>query len=664
MEKADNEKYLIFPYNIANNPDIVINFKETNREEKIAFARFNIPTEFVFFNDSKKANLCLFYICLNKNDCLNKTFKIDQKVEKMSGWCNYYTTEKKTKPNYDDEFLFDIKFERNEKYLLNKDPEGIPLEKLDQIKMFLIFLVSQKEKNLFKMTQYFLNDFEKRFYLLKQNSKQKLVLNTKDDVDSFLEYITRIYVAQIKTSQTDQTITGCFLIFLGLISNEGFKNCQKNKLGSILIDVIVEFFKSKEGATIMQEIFNSNTMIKYFKKGLVYAFSVCCFSNDSVGYLIPFIISLMELKDVNLSEKIVVNESTYLELIGFPLTPGKWQIIRTSMIDLLFLYYIERVAPVLLEIFRFSLANLIEFIEVILENDPNFEINILLSENKQIILDIISYNKTNSREEFEKFQNFNRSTKIFKDFTKEIYIHFIKNGLDSDLTLELLDKEELNSDTTANEVWKSISQILNDKMYFFNLDQLVSLSQKAQLVTKLKGETSKEAQVANDLIRRRIIEKLKLKSFSDDTEKEILKKYLNNRVIFPNGCLTYLEDNVFKKLSKQEDFRLEIRFILEIVLEQFDCCDKNHAEALIKQLFASTLKYKFADNSVLGQRVIETLNKIRMKNEELSLSLFKDFLEYFFQIHGNKIKILKTLLFNLPNKRFFCQLTRKKARNF
>jgi hypothetical protein len=130
----------------------------------------------------------------------------------------------------------------------------------------------------------------------------------------------------------------------------------------------------------MYEIFNSNIMIKYFKKGLVYTFSACCFSKDSVGYLFPFIISLTELKDLNLSEKIVAEKSTQSGLIKFPLAPDIWREIKLNVKK--YFKDINIIGPVLLEIFYFSLATLIEFIQVIRENHIDLDIRNFLSNNK------------------------------------------------------------------------------------------------------------------------------------------------------------------------------------------------------------------------------------------------------------------------------------------
>jgi hypothetical protein len=651
MEKTDNGKYLIFGYNIANTTDIVFNFKETNQEEIIPFTRILFPPH--YFNGSKEAHYSLFYISLGKTKGSNKSFRIIQSVKKtIGGECNYYSLAKKLKNNNDDEFLFDINFEKNEEYTFHKKPEGKPIDKLDLIKLFINFLVSQKDP--LKMTEYFINDFENKFYTSNQKSVQKFVLNTKNEIESFLEFITSIYVSQISASQSEsrkqESRIGCFILFLGLISNKGFETCDKNKIGSILIDAIVDFFKSKRAA--MHEIFNSNIMIKYFKKGLVYAFSACCFTKDSVGYLFPFIISLMELRDIDLSEKIIVDESTQSGLIKFPLAPDIWREIKSNVNN--YFKDINRIGPVLLEIFNFSLATLIEFIQVILEKDKDFDIANFLSKNKQIIIDIIIYendnyhSKASSREEYNRFQSFNKSTNfIFKDFSKEIYINFIRNSLDSDLTLELLDKEELDNASSTDEVWKTISEILNAKKGIFALDQLVSLCERAQSVSKkFKGENSQEAYRADTLIRKQVIEKLKQISIFDKFE---LRKYLNSRIIFPYGCLKYLEDNILKKLNTPEDFK----FIIEVVLEQFDYWEKDDAENVIKELFDSTLKYKYANNLILGRIVNEVLNRIRMRSEKLAISLFQDFLEHFFQIHKNDIlEVLKNMPDLLQNSDF------------
>ncbi len=166
-----NEKYLILPYESQNQKELTIRFKHEHvdlviPDKSIIFNKFNVPNEYEYFYKDFKS-YCIFYLDISKFEYSNKECFIEQECIrdlKIKKDTSHYPSNNLYLTNDDDEFLFDMQFKNNNKYIYYKEPNGSSIKKkINEITINLIFLSSEKiVKNRFKMCNYFLADFEKK----------------------------------------------------------------------------------------------------------------------------------------------------------------------------------------------------------------------------------------------------------------------------------------------------------------------------------------------------------------------------------------------------------------------------------------------------------------------------------------------------------------------
>ena len=653
---------LIFAYQSTHLTEITSSVQfENNDGVKKKFNVFKLPTWIsrALKFDLSNNDYCVFYTKISEFSYLNNFYKVVQDCQRAIGRYVYYSIERFTKTNTNDEFLFDLQFCDNKDYYW-KSPNGSQLSsEIDKLILITVFIIYQKSKPSIRMLDYFLTEVN-RFYEI----EKKKLLNKHDAINSMLKFVNLLSLNRGDVHQETNVSYGAQTLvitcFLGCIDSDSYlQHSQNQTLSQEFIKYLLEYLYSKDD--LSSKMREYEMVLPCFLRGVEYCLYACISSEKLVGYLIPLIRYANYFPDFKMEVTILkFIEKSYL-INGSYITQNK----KTFENQLKSYEQIEQnnIFSTLLDLCEdfegvFSLID--NFLEVLGENQV--QITMTTKQDNLIKNRLLKYQKKTTGLKLQLYK-FLKYEKCFDKDKVAILVYFFQNIDDKQIQLVILVKLndlKMNDSLQLKKICTKLSE--NIKKYYLAdllsiIQEICRIESNEQFVLECKTKFKEE-----------ILDRIE---FDPDFHSEkILNSYLRflkNRSIFKFGCLKEFNKYIRPKLRSFG----ELMFFFEnLIIEQYDCCESNELKLIINSVWPCIIKeqhinyvailFKKIQNKIddkmfvneLFESYLQILSKGINFSKFISLANFDIFLTPDFE--DAFIKVLKKdHLDNIKNKKIY-----------
>ena len=605
--QKEKKKLLAITYE-SNESNIEICLKTSNGEF-FKLEKFSIPD--ILENTKKNfKNEFIFFLKFCDHEINFLKYIFYQYTPGILGEYVYETNERQVDSNLLFEFITDLKFNKNDKYKMYKEPNGKSIEsKAKNIILSLTFLLANNKDDLFVALSNFL-----------YASKKILSDWTKDEFNLFNDFLNELYVDGKKISNKYEIYYMNLVYYLcclyGLIDISEYKYINV----SLCVQEVHGFLTDRYSTTkkvkqdeILNEFFNNGLRLLLYK----------CISNGNFKFFIDLSNEIIKY-NLNFEEKInqLVEKDLFIIEESFENLKtedlNKIPENRNIIIDSLFLLTDD-------------LDNFFALVEK-LKNENGFKESL----NK-------NWDKINHRLFNLKNKNENAIETIFNKFclnkeflndnqNLEFFIFFITaftKCLNIMKVLEMIEPVHYENKEFHEKLIKNAAFFLSN---FQDLKSFFSVVEKLNL----EEDTNDNNHLKNK-IKKRLYEIQP--PFRDDDLLNILTHSVKSKVLFKNGFKDWKDYFNRKFIEKLHDNNHILIIIRKILVENFDDCIE-WKEIFIKIIFRLDFKTELGFLSSVANIFNKDLEKIDSKHEEL----FRKFIENFFIKGQKKIENILNLI--------------------
>ena len=662
--EGDDRKIIAFTYETANFDELEIIFepqqsnndgssvkkkkkkkkkKKENLNDSLRFTSFRLPRWFSEDSPFSRlaTNLCIFYTDFTDTDGLDLNYQIIQKCNRrISGTAFYYSDILKIR-NKNDEFLLDMKFNRNDGYIMYKEPNGKQLTNIvGKLILTLPFILFEmKEKNALLALANLKTQIgdSNRFNDEKLNDYVKFLLEFYDRRN-----LVNIF-SNVKVEKTILYICCCF----GFFTIGDFINIKKDCIMSKLsVDCFVNGLKQKDDD--LNVIVSDETLQECFKIGICYFIYCCLNHNESFECLIPLLQVLLNHDKLVSIDEVSEEFTNYGYLCSPKSFMNKKILLETQLKKIDNEQEIFAIMKFLLELCP-NLDTLFVYVELFNHEKYEKSLKEMISLKKELIqkriLNVIGENGVPLfRIQYENFKKFNN---LFSDLKDDFNAYFIHNCLTSNDLIEVVKTFNLK---TANQ------RLL--KVFFITairLSKNLSLESLLDILSIYKeaGVELKEDKIKNQdkELKKNIIDKIKLTQPPlSPPQVTAIAKAITDNYLYPFG-VNY--ESIFneKFISKIISAFEAKQIIIEILIKNLNSPvnDFESWKLVFTKILPKTIETYVNAERVNGvSEIFKALNHqiadIKDK-EKLQYEMFKNFLLSFYNNYGiNSIDEIMNLI--------------------